>query len=485
MNLVYDQSKISMSIKNNLYNRNIKLPKSIILVLNFLFILLFTDCSSIRSSTEQYNESDNLVHQEKYLEAANYLYQSREDAFSYKDRALLWIDLALLYHYARNDSLSVKYFTLAENAFEELYTKSISKAVGSMFMNDNALDYFGEDYENIYINIFKALAYYNLGSLEEAVVEIRRMTEKFQVLERRYKNAYKELQHENKRNKPKFVSTEFYSSALAHYLGMLLFLKDGDLDAARIEKEKIYEAFDTEGELFNFPKPNFDTLFTYTENPIISFVTFLGKSPVKYEYQFRIDTFPNLVSISEFENGKWVAYQNMVWPDIDGGIHAKFAIPKLIRRGTIVNNVEVHVDGNFAANLTKIESIENIAFDTFKREESIIFLKSLTRTITKAIANEALNKEIDKQTGGDQLLGNLTRLVTGELINATENADLRITRYFPCCAVVGNVEVSPGYHDISVIYKDKNNKTIAVDTFENVNIQKKNTANLFETVFLE
>ncbi|MCK5456500.1 MAG: hypothetical protein KAI45_05180, partial [Melioribacteraceae bacterium] len=130
-------------------------------------------------------------------------------------------------------------------------------------------------------------------------------------------------------------------------------------------------------------------------------------------------------------------------------------------------------------------SIENIAFDTFKREESIIFLKSLTRTITKAIANEALNKEIDKQTGGDQFFGNLTRLVTGELINATENADLRITRYFPCCAVVGNVEVSPGYHDISVIYKDKNNKTIAVDTFENVNIQKKNTANLFETVFLE
>ena len=468
-----------------MYFRNIKLQILLLLILNFLLILLFTNCSSIRSSTEQYNESDNLVHQERYLDAANYLYQTREDAFSDKDRALLWIDLALLYHYARNDSLSIKYFSLAENAFEELYTKSISKAVGSMFLNDNSLAYSGEDYENIYINMFKALAYYNFGSTEEALVEIRRMTEKLIVLEQRNRSAYNEIKSEGSKNIPEYISSKFYSSALAHYLGMLLYLKDADYDAARIEKEKIYEAFDTERELFNFQKPNFDTLFTYSENPVISFITFLGRSPLKYEYQFRIDTFPNMVSISEFENGEWVGYQNMVWPDIDGGLHAKFAIPKLMKRGTIVNNVEVHVDGKFVTNLVKIESIENIAFDTFKREESIIFLKSLTRTITKAIANEALNKEIDKQTGGDQFLGNLTRLLTGEIINATENADLRITRYFPCCAVVGNVEVSPGNHDIAVIYKDKNNQTIAVDTFENVNIQKRNTSNLFETVFLE
>jgi len=484
MNIAYDKGNIR-SITFDLFNINFKYKRILLLLLSSVSVLFFTNCSSFRTSTEQYIITDNLVRQEKYLEAANYLYNNREDAFSEKDRALLWIDLALLYHYAGKDTLSVKYFSLAENAIEELYTKSISKAVGSMFMNDNALDYFGEDYENIYINIFKALAYYNMGSLEDAIVEIRRMTEKFQMLERRYKVAYKELQHKSKKKKVKLEASEFYSSALAHYLGMLLFLKEGDLDAARIEKESIYKAFDTEKNLYNFTKPNFDTLFTYTKNPIISFVTFLGKSPIKYEYQLRIDTYPNLVVISELKNSRWVKRQSMFWPDLEGGLHAKFAVPKLMKRGTSVRNVEVHIDGTYVTNLTLIESIENIAFDTFKREESLIFIKSLTRTITKAIANEALNKEIDKKTKGDKFLGNLTRLITGELINATENADLRITRYFPCCAVVGNVEVTPGNHNIAIIYKDRNNQTIAVDTFENVNIQKKGTANLFETVFLE
>ncbi len=479
MNIAYDKKNI---ISKLFHRRN---RKKRILLLSSVLLLLLASCSSFRTSTEQYIITDNLVRQEKYLDAANYLYQNRDDVFSNKDRALFWIDLALLYHYAGKDTLSVKYFSLAENAFEELYTKSISKAVGSMFMNDNALDYFGEDYENIYINIFKALAYYNMGSLEDAIVEIRRMTEKFQLLERRYKAAFKEVQKENKKNKLKLIASKFYSSALAHYLGMLLFLKEGDFDAARIEKEAIYKAFETERNLYNFTKPNFDTLFSYTKNPIISFVTFLGKSPIKYEYQLRLDTFPNLVVISEFKNGKWVKYQSMYWPDLNGGLHAKFAIPKLMKRGTIVNNVEVHIDGVFVTDLIMLESIENIAFDTFKRKEPLIFIKSLTRTVTKAIANEALNKEIDKQTKGDKFLGNLTRLITGELINATENADLRITRYFPCCAVVGNVEVTPGKHNIAIVYKDKNNQTLAVDTFEDINIQKKGTANLFETVFLE
>jgi len=483
MNIAYDNRNIRV-ITSNYFHLMFRHKKFLFVLLIFISVI-FSSCSSFRTYTEQYKVTDNLVRQEKYLEAANYLYQSRENAFSNKDRALLWIDLALLFHYAGKDTQSVKYFALAENAIEELFTKSISKAVGSMFLNDNALDYFGEDYENIYINIFKALAYYNMGSLEDAIVEIRRMSEKFQMLERRYKVAFKEIQQKDKKRKVKLVSSEFYSSALAHYLGMLLFLKEGDLDAARIEKELIYKAFDTERNLYNFPKPKFDTLFSYTNNPIISFVTFLGKSPIKYEYQLRIDTFPNLVVVSELKNGRWVKNQSLYWPDLEGGLHAKFAIPKLMKRGTIVNKVEVHIDGIFATNLSLIESIENIALDTFKREESLIFLKSLTRTVTKAIANETLNKEIDKKTNGDKFLSNLTRLITGELINATENADLRITRYFPCCAVVGNVEVTPGNHSIAIVYKDSNNLTIAVDTFENVNIQKKGTANLFETVFLE
>ncbi len=103
---------------------------------------------------------------------------AKKGYFGDKDRVLYWIDLGLLNHYADKDSLAIENLQLADYAIEELYTKSISKGAASMLLNDNALDYSGEDYENIYINVFKSLSYYRNGFSESALVEIRRLLEK-------------------------------------------------------------------------------------------------------------------------------------------------------------------------------------------------------------------------------------------------------------------------------------------------------------------
>ena len=453
-------------------------------IITLLVLLTLIGCSSISTSTEHFKEIDKFVNQELYSDAVATLQKSQRESYDEKDRVLFWIDLGLLQHYAYQDSLSISNLMLADYAIEELYTTSISKGVASMVLNDNALDYSGEDYENLYINVFKALAFYREGKSESALVEIRRLTEKFVELEQKYQQEFSSLK-ESDEIKTEFekISTNFYSSALAHYISMILFLNDGEFDDARISRDKFYDAFDNQKELYSFPKPKLENFLTQSDKTRLSFITFTGRAPLKYEYVFQIDTYKNLIVISILENGRWTKLNTIPWYGVDGGIHAKFAIPKLRKRGSIVQNVQVFVDGVHKKNLYKIESLEDIAFETFKREEGIIYLKSLARTVSKAIANEALNKEIDKQSDGDW--GGLTRLLTGALINATENADLRIAHYFPSYAYGGEIEVQPGVHTIELVYKDRKNQTIATDKFENYSVPKNKKIDLLETVFLK
>lgn len=447
-------------------------------------VITFGGCSSISTSTKQYVAVDKLIAQEKYREAASVFGKSKEQHYDPKDRVLFWIDHGMLNHFAYQDSLAIVELQKADFAIEELYTTSISKGAASMLLNDNALDYSGEDYENLYINVFKALSYYREGDDEAALVEIRRLTEKFVSLEKKYNEEVSSLNDsEEIKAKVEPISSSFYSSALAHYLSMILYFNDRAYDDARISKEKLYSAFRTQKDIYNFSKPNVDNLVKPSDNSKIAFLSFLGRAPKKYEYVFSIDTYKNLVIISIQENGKWVQFSSLDWHDIDGGLHAKFAVPKMQKRGSIVSDIEVIINGKHFTTLFKLESLENVAFETFKRDEALIYMKSLARTIAKAIANEAANKELDKQTGGGSW-GDLTRMLTGALINATENADLRIAHYLPAMAYVGDVELQPGTYNIEVIYKDEYSNTIAVDKFDNYNVPKGKKINLIETVFL-
>lgn len=451
----------------------------------FILIFAFAGCSSIITSTAQYQEVEVLIAQDNYIEAVSALKKSQRKYFDEKDRILYWLDLGLLNHYAQQDSSAIENLHLADNAIEELYTKSVSKGVTSMLLNDNVLDYSGEDFENLYINVFKSLSYYRQGLSEEALVEIRRLTEKFVELEQKYEKEISSLKDSiNVDSEIKEIPINFYSSALSHFISMILFHNDRSYDDARISKEKLYDAFDNQPNLYSFTKPDFDTLLSFSEKSKLAFLTFVGQAPSKYEYTFSIDTFENLVIISIYENDKWTEFSTIPWEGINGGLHAKFAVPKMKKKGSIVDKIEIYVNGKYMADLTKLESIEDIAVETFKRDEAIIYLKSLARTVTKAIANEVLNKELDKKTGGGDW-GGLTRLISGALINSTENADLRIAHFFPSIAYAGNVEISPGTYNLEIIYKGKNNNIIATDKFENYKVAKTKDIDFIETYLLK
>ncbi len=91
-----------------------------------------------------------------------------------KDRLLLYLNKALILHYADRWQESNAMFQAGENLAAELYTKSISEGVASLLTSDNSISYRAEPFEMAMIPYYRSLNYIYLGQRDEALVEARK-----------------------------------------------------------------------------------------------------------------------------------------------------------------------------------------------------------------------------------------------------------------------------------------------------------------------
>jgi len=179
----------------------------------------------------------------------------------------------MLSHCAGNYSQSAEVLQKADFSMEEAYTKSVAKAGASLLLNDNSLAYSGEDYENIYTNVFNALNYLQQGKASDGFVEIRRMNEKLNALEDKYKPS--------KKVKAISKKTKFYNDALGRFLSLLMYRSEGSYDDASIDYRKIQEAWKLEPDLYNFKTKLSKKVIKKSKNAKLDIIAFSGKSPVK------------------------------------------------------------------------------------------------------------------------------------------------------------------------------------------------------------
>ncbi len=446
-------------------------------------IFTFTSCGSVKTNKDHFVKIDKFVNSRSFDTAATYLTSVKEENYGEKDRVLYWLDLGLLYHYKGDFVNSNLMLENAERAIEELYTKSISKGAASLLLNDNALDYFGEDYEDIYLNVFKCINYIYLNKRDEAFVEVRRINEKLTLLEDKYAKISEEYnQNEDSKVSIKPGKTKFYNSALGRFLSYLLYRSENNIDGARIDKEKIREAFINQADIYPFYNPLNDSTYTIPDSlAAIDLISFYGKGPEKFANDLVVHTDDNLIIIYTSDDINKKQFDVINWDGVSKGLHFKLSLPRMEKKSTSVTKVVLELNGNDIAEFNKLESIENVALETYKVKEPIIYLKSIARTVIKAIINEATNKELDKQTGGG-IMGSLTRAMTGAMLDATENADLRLSRYFPAIASISEIQVKPGIYDIKVKYYT-GNQLVFVDNLGAKEI-KSNNLNLFRSFYL-
>jgi len=431
-------------------------------------------CASLKTQQMQYETSIPLVRNGDYRQASLVIQEAKESAYRKKDRVLYYLDLGMLYHWSGEYELSNELLTQAEIAIEELYTESLSKGIASALLNDNALDYSGEDYEDIYLNVFKALNYVALGDREAALVEIRRVQIKLNLLEDKYRKSVEAYNDsENARGEISFRKPRFHNDALARYIGLLLYRAEGFLDDARIEKEFIDEAWKTQGLLYDFPKPKLPVIKAPNEEKsIVNFLSFSGLSPTKLADTLRVRTGEDIVFLSMTKQNdsyvtELIGFNSLIVPEIKEGINFKIQFPRLSNRTSIADRIVVKLNGVEYAELELLESMEKISEDTFRLKQSFIVAKTILRTVLKAVSKEKgkelMNRELSEMGSGGALAIFLTNLAVDIAVDASENADLRISQFFPASAHVAELALTPGIYHIVIEYWSSNRLLKEID----------------------
>jgi hypothetical protein len=433
-------------------------------VLKAFILLLPLFLFSCASTPKIYREIDADIGTASYEAALQTMERRnvRNSVYSKKNSILLYLDRGMVRHYAEYWDESAQDLQDAERLIEAAFTRSISQEIGSYVGNDNAKDYSGEDYEDIYINVFNALNYYHRNNMEGALVEIRRVNEKLRYLAGKYERASNKVIRSNSAlNNPEYAveAVRFSNSALAQYLGMLFFRGIGNDDSARINLEELYQAYELAPTVYNHAPPS--SLEAELSIPDglarLNVIGFTGLSPVKEEANLPIPLplpAPN----------NW----------------ARLALPQMIDRPSLIDSIEVIINNGQSVRMELLENMSSVVRETFRANYSLIVLKTVARTIAKSTASAAVSVAVSsKNEDWGLLLGFMGTIAA----NLSEQADTRLSRYFPSRAYVGGINLEPGVYSITVNYYGRRS-LIHTDRRNNV-IVSSGSLNLLEFVCLK
>ena len=423
-----------------------------------LLVLLLGGCSSVIDISN----TENLYLQGNFSAAYASLISKRESIIKRQGSLIMDMDAGLLSRLDGEYELSNEQLSSSERKIQEAYTESVTANIASFIINDNTRDYQGEAYEDIYINVFKALNYLHLGEEESALVELNRSIEKQSLLKQKYETEAKKVTKYANDKGIENVDLETYSiafssSALANYLSMVVARGIGDDNLFKYSHEQVQRSFQTQPTLYPFAIP---TSIAKEVEPIaknkarLNLVAFNGLSPQK----------------REMVDAVYVSRNN----------YAKIAYPVLIARKSPIQRVVATFEDGTSFQLEKIESLSSIAIETFKASSSLARLKAVTRSTLKALGiaiYDSTTSQDRERTGGEELLSLVMKLFN----YASETADVRSSHFLPSTAWVGSATLEPGEYTLKVAFQDQGGRTIYTQTIPKVKVDA-STSNIVEAI---
>lgn len=384
-----------------------------------------------------------------------------KEAFIEKQGSLLYtLDLGVLAHYSHAWDTSNNLLTSSERQIWENYSESVGANLASYLVNDNTRAYQGEDFEDLYTNIFKALNYIHLGEGESALVELRRLSEKQQLLGQKYLVLNQRLEKSSHGGYvEEYSASQFSSSALGLFLQMVIARDLGEFNDATFAKGALERAFKSQPSLYPFSIPTTvgEDLKTQEEGVRrVNIVAFSGLAPNKVEV---VERYP-------------LSYTNYV----------KIALPKMVIRPSSVNSVEVVLSNGARFNLELIENIGAIAVEAFRSRENHIYNKTIIRALIKATGSDIIDLTTEVMVGEAKsqeeanaisLVGNLLSFASRIFSEASENADVRGSHYFPDKAWVGGIDLPLGSYDATLLFRNRSGKVIYEESLKGMKVSPK------------
>jgi len=439
-------------------------PQNIRIVLSYLLLsgfLLFSCAPSLKYYTKI---DEYLLNQE--FDSAWHLARKNTKAFDKLNAVIYYLDEGILAHFAARYSESNQSLAKAESIMDELYTESISKHIASFIINDNTIPYRGEDFERALVNLFMALNYVGLGSLEDALVEARKVDNKLNIFNAQYEDDKKNVYRED---------------AFIRFLMGVLYEAEGEINDAYIscwKAENIYkndyfrnygvsppvfliENLLTLSRELDFREEFRDIQNEYNKvlfiNPIekkslaeIFFIHYNGLGSVKVETFFSVPMPDNYV--------------------------AKIAYPEFKKRRYRISKSKIYLENlstrrSYIFETELMEDIASIAVMNLKNRINRIKAKAIARATAKYLAARQAYKAARRE--GGEMLGLLVKAASQAASWASEQADVRHWRSLPAEIRVGRILIPPGEYKGRIDFVDSNRAVVISKQIQNFTVKKR------------
>lgn len=419
----------------------------------FILPLLFGGVlSACGPNLNHYRKLNEQLVAQNYEAALEYQRKGKND-YAKRDRLLYYLDEGLLAHYADHYDESNASLLKAERIMADLYTRSVSKEAMSFLINDTANDYRGEDFEAALVNLFLAINYVQLGQLDEALVEARKVDSKLNTFNDQYpagkKNIYKE-------------------DAFIRYLMGILYAASGEVNDAFISFRKAEHIYRKDY------KPN------YGVSPPATLIEDLLWSAAEMDFQGEYSRFRKMypeiaTSFKEKTSDEALVYfiqyngkgaekvERSIFVPMPDKYMVKLAYPEFIRPAYNVTGVQISLTnmGNKKLYQTYshvMENISAIAEKNLKNRIGRIMAKTVARVTAKYLAAKAAEKKALKD--GDKDLAKIIKYTFQTYMIAFEIADIRHWRLLPAEIQVGRARLPPGRYEGTIQLLSRNGNTI-------------------------
>jgi hypothetical protein len=371
------------------------------------------------------------------------------------------LERGLILHYQGDYKASNLEFEAAERTIDQLYTRSLSRGVASLFTNDAIVPYTGEEFERVLIHYYRALNYNHLGEFEDAVVECRKAN--LRLADFAAQDEY-ELSYKN--------------DAFVQYMTGLFFEAAGDWNDAYVsykDAERGYRAYskvlgtpvpeelrqdlvrmasalgyddDVERYVHLYPGSVFDP-----ESSLAGTVVVFIETGLVAEKRQQVIELPILESdqgvdhrtLSRRAAGRH-HYPRRRYAKVDYWL--KIALPQYQERPSPVRAVRLR-RGTEVYPAVLMEDLDAIATKSFSEKESSIVTRAAARALVKYVARE-------KAENKSEILGFLVNL----LGVSTEAADTRSWLSLPSKIYMARAKHSPGTVDLVVELLNENGKVV-------------------------
>lgn len=392
----------------------------------------------------------------------------KTSSYGAKNAVLFYLDLGAVQHDGGKFKESDQSLEIAESRMDALYTKSVSRAAGTVLLNDNTTEYAGERFERALVNVYRTLDYLWQGDRDDALVEIRKLSRLLQEYSDKYGAS----------------STAYKDDAFGQYLSSLMYADGGQDDDARISLEAAKKAYRDYAGAYGTPTPALDAPAAAADgNGELVFIHLNGVAPRKVSRSFQIAWNEAVAAVNSTRNDEAQAGQarNALRAGLIGRA-ITVAFPVYEQDPFRIASSEVLVDGR-TVRTQLVEDVSAIARKDLAERQALIRTRAVARAAIKFIIAKAAVDEAERKYGKNSFQALAVKVGMAAIAAGTEVADIRAWATLPAQFRLARLALPPGDRTVTLLYKDAAGGVVLTRTFP-VTIRKGQRAYLHDRTAL-